>query len=349
MFLLGVNVPDDKLARVARSHIYGETGILLFGPEPETGKLAIPDPLHAPARTQYAVLHRGMAQSTPADLTAVAVAEARLQTGKHATREPHTAQIQPQCVVLPYGANCQTSSPPPTPPPPSGGIADWQTCYPGSTYCTDSAAVCCIASGDGSKYTCRPYGANCQSSSPPPPPPSSGIADWQTCIPGTTTCASSNAVCCNATGDGSKYTCRPNAANCQASAPRPPPPSSPPPPPPPPPPPAKNVVTCAYKTLSLVAAPLHDTYFVKAKFRFCLNRTPNKSCDDMYNEVRNHAEYGEVDAWDCHQDSGDVYIATGRFIHGGSVTSATLEIDACKDTINGNGKVASDYGQALKC
>ncbi|KXS10508.1 hypothetical protein M427DRAFT_477554 [Gonapodya prolifera JEL478] len=77
------------------------------------------------------------------------------------------------------------------------GIADWQTCYPGSTYCINSAAVCCIASGDGSKYTCRPNGANCQSFAPSPaltPSPAYGIADWQTCYPGSTYCTDSAAV-----------------------------------------------------------------------------------------------------------------------------------------------------------
>ncbi|KXS20491.1 hypothetical protein M427DRAFT_52099 [Gonapodya prolifera JEL478] len=100
--------------------------------------------------------------------------------------------------------------------------ADWQTCYSpiqsggggaSSNVCANSNSVCCVAVGDGTKATCRPYHSGCAPRIP-------SIADWQTCSFGgggaaNAGCANPKAVCCVAAGDGTKATCRPNASGCR--------------------------------------------------------------------------------------------------------------------------------------
>ncbi|KXS13959.1 hypothetical protein M427DRAFT_33398 [Gonapodya prolifera JEL478] len=79
-----------------------------------------------------------------------------LPIGKHATLDQRGVRTQPLSAVSRMGmvtstrADCGGSSPPPPPsnppppPPPSNGIPDWATCYPGSTWCSNSASQCCI-------------------------------------------------------------------------------------------------------------------------------------------------------------------------------------------------------------
>lgn len=92
---------------------------------------------------------------------------------------------------------------------PGSGVADWATCYTGST-CASAGFACCVATADVAtgKQTCRNLGCAA-------PPTSTKIADWATCITGDV-CASPGFVCCVATADAStgKKTCR--SSDCAA-------------------------------------------------------------------------------------------------------------------------------------